>query len=84
MSTVADVRGRPIPCSLERRQGDRRCKVRLCPDHIWFEGWVGKAKRRETEKKKRKETCIKTLLAPGDFTHFILILTTQLLHNSDN
>lgn len=41
--------------------------MRLCPDHIWFEGWVGKAERRGTEKKKRKEKCIKNLLASGSF-----------------
>lgn len=43
--------------------------MRLFPDHIWFEGFTGKAERRGTGKKK-EETCLENLLVPGDFTYF--------------
>lgn len=74
------MRGRLFPAAWKAGRWGTRHTVRLRPDQIWFEGWVGKAERRGTGKKRWKETCIENLLVPDNVTLFHLILTMQLFH----
>ena len=72
LRSIAGVRGRLSPAAQkEGSRWGRRYRVRLCPDHISYKGWVGKAGRRGMGKRKRRQTCTENLLVPGGVTCFI-------------